>query len=206
MDRSKYDKSSKRSNILYWTVGSLLIITMLSVWLLSGLMAKYTVAGDVTDSARVAKGIQIEMLEHEAVPINGIYYLKNEENKANPDLKEITEVKEKDKNNYDLVIPGVDIAKDPFVRLNGTSEVDYNLYVEITESKDFPETITYYVRDDWEPVEGKPGVYKYKNIIDSGTYDNEDIYILLNDELIVSEHYSESEFSLTFKAWVKQVD
>ncbi|MCH5321310.1 MAG: hypothetical protein J1E36_06075 [Eubacterium sp.] len=206
MDRTKYDKNLQRSNILYWTVGSLLIITMLSVWLLSGLMAKYTVAGDATDSARVANGIQIELLEHEAVPINGIYYLKNEENAANPDLEEITEVKEKIKNDYDLVIPGVDIAKDPFVRLNGTSEVDYYLYIEITESKNFPETITYSVSDDWEPVKGKSGVYKYKSPIDSGTYDDTDIYILKNNELIVSQYYYQTEFSLSFKAWVKQVD
>ena len=203
MDRSKYNK---KINILYWTVGSLFILTMLSIWLTSGLFAKYTVLNNADASARVANGIQIEILEHEAVPINGIYYLKNEENAANTELEEIQEVSEVLSNKYELVIPGVDIAKDPFVRLNGISEVDYYLYIEIAESEDFPETVTYSLRDSWEPVEGKPGVYKYKNIIESGTYDNKDIYFLKDNELIISQYYYKSEFSLKFRAWVKQID
>lgn len=214
MNINKYEKNQPHSNnVLYYTVGVILIITMLSVWLLSGLLAKYAVIGDATDSAKVANGIQIDLLEHEAVPINGIYYLKNEENVADADLKEIKEVAEVHSNDYKLVIPGVDIAKDPFVRLDGISEVDYYLYVKVTESSNFPETVKYSISDDWEPVPDNPGIYKYKTVIDSGTYDKKDIYILKDNEIIVKEHYygyddkgNAQSFNLSFSAWVKQVD
>ena len=220
MDESKYSKKSQRSNALYWTVGIILIITMLSVWLLSGLLAKYVAVENTSDSAKVAKGGYIEVLEHQAELVNGVYELELNEKIKKP----------VNQNNYDKVIPGVDIAKDPFVRLYlEDAEVDYELYLTVTE-KDFPtykptldsdpvKTVTYTVRtdlwilqDDLSDKENGVYVYKYKNILDAGTA-NTDIKILVDDELVVSEHYVGTDaqgkpqsFTLSFSATLKQVD
>ena len=220
MDESKYSKKSQRSNALYWTVGIILIITMLSVWLLSGLLAKYVVVENTSDSAKVAKGGYIEVLEHQAELVNGVYELELNEKIKKP----------VNQNNYDKVIPGVDIAKDPFVRLYlEDAEVDYELYLTVTE-KNFPtykptldsnpvKTVTYTVRTDlWilqdnlSDKENGVYVYKYKNILDAGMA-NTDIKILVDDELVVSEHYVGTDaqgkpqsFTLSFSATLKQVD
>lgn len=187
--------------ILFYAVGGLFILTMLSFWLVCGMYAKYRVSGPGSDSGRVAAGIQIELKEHEAELVNGEYKLNNGENGRT--------YKEVEKNTYRKVIPGVDIEKDPFVRLSGTSEVDFELYVKITRSADFPDTVTYTVDDTlWKEVPGKPGVYKYTSVLDSGACDGKEIYILKDNKLMVSEHYvgNGKSFTLTFEAWVEQAD
>lgn len=195
MDRTKYGKNSKRSfgNIIYWTAGALLILTMISTWLLSGLFAKYVNTEAYSESARVAAGGVIDLWEHEATLNNGIY-----------ELDENVKIK---KNTYNKVIPGVDIAKDPFVSIDlQNAEVSYELYVQVTESKEFPATVTYSLTNDWELVNASKGIYKYKSILNKGF--SGDIKILKDDRLYVSEHYvgNNKEFSLAFNSWLKQAD
>ena len=181
--------------VIYWIAGALLTLTLFSIWLVSGMYAKYTaVAPAGVNSARVAKTLRMELLEHGADYAGGIYTLNEDEV---PGML------------YDKVIPGVDIPKDPFIRLSGTSEVDFWLYVEVVPSKNFPKTVTYELTDKWEEVEGKENVYRYKDVIDSGTYDGEEIfcYLLKDNKLVVSERYPGKDgFSLTFKVWLEQAD
>lgn len=203
MNGSKYNKKSQfaAQNVLIWTVGILLILTMLSTCLLSNLFAKYIVADTNSDSARVAAGGQIELWEHEVELVSGIYTL-------NLDNDPVTE------NTYKKVIPGVDIAKDPRISLDlEYAEVDFELYVQVTESDYFPETVTYELTDDWEVYDENKGIYKYKYSFDAGTADIDDIQILEGDTLYVSEHYvgkdedgNDQQFSLTFTAWIKQIN
>lgn len=198
MNREKYTKKSKRytHNVMYWVVGILLVLTMLSAWLVSGLFAKYVISSYMMDSARVAKtGIgTMKLLEHEAKLNSGIYVLDENE--------EVTE------NKYETVIPGVDIAKDPFVRLDINSELAFELYVQVVKSTSFPsETVTYELTEDWIEIDATNGIYKYKYAFEAGTpVVNKEISILKNDELKVSELYEGKNqgFELKFNAWLVQ--
>lgn len=201
MDRSKSGNKSQLTagNILYWSVGILFILTMLSTWLASNLFAKYIVNDSASDSAHVAAGGEIELYEHEPILKNGVYELDLD--------SKVTGY------TYKKVIPGVDIAKDPFVKLNFKAEVDYELYMQVTKSEYFPETVTYKITDDWVLINEDKGIYRYKVYLDAATLHDVEIKILLNDKLYVSEHYvgrdqngKDQEFSLKFDAWLKQVD
>lgn len=193
MDRSKYDKKAQHSmiNILFWAVGILLLLTLISVHLVSGTFAKYVIGGDYSDSAHVASmDGQLVLLEHRANLENGEYKLDETE--------EVTE------NKYNFVIPGVDIAKDPFIKLDIDTEGTYELYIKVLESDSFPSTVTYSLTADWELVDAENGVYKYKSVFSTNTSDT--IKILKNDKLYVSEHYvgNSQEFTLSFRAWLVQ--
>lgn len=204
-------------SILYWTVGSLLILTMLTTWLLSGFYAKYVTTDNVEDGARVARGGAVYLWEHKAKETgknSGIYELLEDDD----DLVA--------KNKYKKVLPGVDIPKDPFVRLDlEKAEVDYVLYLEVIKSDPFPDdTVTYGITNVWKYVEtkngGKTDVYVYvgdtdpDSVEDAEPYvfksqeETEDISIIEDDILYVSEHYygGDDGFSLTFSAYIRQVD
>lgn len=204
MDRSKYGNKSHNSfgNILYWAVGTLIMLTVISTLMLSNLFAKYIVTDSSSNSANVAAGGEMLLLEHKATLVSGVYVLSEDE----ADL--VTT------NNYDKVIPGVDIPKDPFVRLNlEASEVDYKLYVKVIKSENFPETVTFKLTDKWLPYNEAKGIYVYDGYFDAGTSDIDDIPILKNNKLYVGDHYVGTDdndvpqsFSLTFEAMLKQVD
>ena len=196
VDRSKYAKSSQQSvsNIMFWAVGILLVFTMLSVWFVCGLYAKYVVTDSASDSARVAEGSDFELWEHKANLVNGIYVLDEEEKVL--------------ENAYEKVIPGVEIAKDPFISIDAELEVSYQLYIRVIESAYFPENVTYELTEDWELVNKTLNIYKYKYVFDAGSKYKDEIQILKNDKLYVGEHYvgEGKEFSLAFDAWMRQVD
>ena len=198
--------------ILPRVLGLLLALALLSIWVVGGLFAKYASPDTDRDTGRVAMDLPLpELWEHQAVLKDGVYVLNN---------KRVTG------NTYGKVIPGVDIAKDPFIVLSGTSEVDFELYVTVTE-KNFPtktgttdvKTVTYALTNEWELVEAKSNaargiyVYKYKTYFDAGSVPTEPIYILQDNQLIVSQYFdgstvtsADNSFSLTFTAWVVQVD
>ena len=202
MSRGKYAKKTGVSggNILYWSVGILLVLTMLSTSLVGGLFAKYVISDGFYDSARVASsGIgKLELWEHKAEETgvnSGIYELRTEDAPVTG-------------NNYAKVLPGVDIPKDPFIELElKNAEVSYELYVKITESN-IPETVTYKLTSDWELADDSAAdngvyVYKYEGTIDPNF--NGKIKILKDDMLYISEHYvANGKFSLTFSAYLMQ--
>lgn len=193
MDRIKYNKKSRHPvySIMFWAVGILLFLTLLSAHFAGGIFAKYMVGDNYSDSAQVAgTNSQLTLLEHEASLDNGVYKLNNS--------KEVTG------NTYDKVIPGVDIAKDPFIRLEIDSTITYEMYIKVKESEAFPDTVTYELTDDWELIDPVNGVYKYKYVLN--TQMNGEIKILKGDKLYVSEHYvgNAQTFTLTFSAWLVQ--
>ena len=218
MSRDKNSKKSKSSinNIMYRTVGTLFVLTMLSLWLLSGLFAKYVVTGNAKGSARVANDgiLKFELLEHEANETyehSGIYELD-----SSKEVNENTYGEEINGKTYGKVIPGVDIPKDPFIRLKlDKNEVSYELFVKVTKSDPFPEDdVTYKLTDNWKWVKTEDGVDTYQYVTNegkpyiflAGTPFDDTIYILENNKLEVSEHYvaKDGEFSLTFSAYMKQ--
>lgn len=175
-------------DILFWMAGALLLLTLLSMRFVGGVYSKYALADSAPASARVAVGLpEIELKEHEAELVDGKYVLNDTEVTGNT---------------YERVIPGVDIEKDPFVRLSGGSEVSYALYISVTESEPFPERVSYELREDWEEVSGQDGVYRY-----TGTMSGDPIYILKNNRLTVSQDYVDGgAFTLSFSAWMEQLD
>ena len=186
--------------ILFRTVGCLLFVTLLSFWLVCGLFAKYTVSGNDLDSARVAAGGSIKIVESKA---------KYVQNKGEFEL----DINEKvSANTYNKVIPGVDIPKDPFVRLVlDKAEVDYRLYMKVVKSENFPDTVTFEITDDWVKPDPDSDIYMYKTYLDAGQkydFDNgKEIHILVEDTLYVSQYYEGKEsFSLSFEVWLQQVD
>lgn len=203
MNRRTHAKKTELSagNILYWSVGILLVLTMLTTCLVGGLFAKYVISDSFYDSARVASsGIgKMELWEHKAEETgvnSGVYGLLTEEDPVTG-------------NDYEKVLPGVDIPKDPFIEIElKNAEVSYELYVQVTESN-LSETVTYKLTSDWTLAEelskADKGiyVYKYKGTIDPNF--NGKIKILKNDMLYVSEHYvGNGKFSLTFSAYLMQ--
>lgn len=202
MDKTKRGNESKftTKNILVKAIVILLFLTLVSTCLVSGLFAKYATKGNSADSAHVAAGGSLEIWEHAATLENGIYVLD--------------EVKKTTNNLYSKVIPGVDIPKDPFIQLHlEKTEVDYKLYLQVIKSDYFPETVTFALTDKWLPYDEANGIYVYDGYFDAGTPFTEDIPILKNDMLFVGEHYvgrdengSDQKFSLTFQAYLKQVD
>ncbi|MCH5299097.1 MAG: hypothetical protein J1E96_04965 [Ruminococcus sp.] len=205
MHRLKYSKKQITAhNILYRTAGILLVFALFSAWLLCGLYAKYIVSSSNSDSARVAKGIEkVEVIEHkvrfitdekEAVEKDSVYELLS--GTANEEHKGIE---------YSVVLPGVDIPKDPFVRVAGTSEMSLQLCIKIVETN-LPNTVTYDIRtDDWTEDPKGSKIYKYKDVINSDF--KKDIYILKDNQIKVSEKYvGNGTFSLAFEAWLEQVD
>ena len=213
MSRNKDDIKAGYSagSILYWTVGTLLILTLLSAWFVSGLFAKYVISAEFSNSARVGKNgtVILELNEHlakESYPDSGIYELDKS-------VKPVT------KNEYKKVLPGVDIPKDPYVSLElKNTEVNYVLYLYVTKSSPFPEGVTYDLTDEWNFVRSEKGsdIFQYVDengdpvVFKSGTSisltGSKVIPILKGNELKVSEHYegNNKEFSLTFLASLVQ--
>ena len=201
-----FKKMQKRDKVL---VLSLIIALLVAITVLAGsVIAKYvsekSVHGKIVVSAELAKGV--ELFEHEAIKQDGGDYKLG--------------TKEVAANKY-VLMPGVDIPKDPTVRIKGYTGMAAFLYVEVVEQT-LPDTITYAVNDMWTaltdvtgPHEGK--VYYTELPSDQMRADqdgNTDVQILKklstagNNEIQVSDqldHSSTAQTSvLTFYAFIAQ--
>lgn len=115
-----------------------------------------------------------------------------------------------------VLIPGVDIDKDPYVYIEGRSEIPANLYIEIVDSLDTVDgtkLVDYTVRTDlWETPADKTAqhggtVYKYKGAetVADGKY-----YILQGDKITVSQHVKSKALDngqdvLTIYAYLEEI-
>lgn len=117
-------------------------------------------------------------------------------------------------NSY-VLMPGVEIKKDPFVRVIGKSPVSAYLYIEVLDNSGF--AYSYSIRSSWTELSEARGkhfgtVYVYNNgnpIPDANTPAGDfDIYILEGDKISVSpalDLSSESDDpTLTFYAYMAQ--
>lgn len=134
----------------------------------------------VTFSNNLADVFEVRESEATRNTTTGAYTL----NKSKPVTDEQTYV----------LIPGVDIEKDPYVFIDGRSEIPAELYIEIVDTldEDGIRLVTYAVRSDlWEVnTTYKPDstgtVYKYKGTVTNGGYPY--YAILANDTVTVSQH------------------
>ena len=178
----------KKSRSRLWPIVLILIIAASALVGVS--VAKYiqttTFTGTLKFNAKLAESV--EMLEHQAErQSDGSYTLINTENDPETEKNEEITVS---KNEY-VLIPGLDIPKDPFVRITGKTSIEAYLYVEVVENIDSikdetsnteEKVITWIMDEDWlllSEVTGKHGaVYVYApdgtpkalGINDSGDY------------------------------------
>ena len=170
----------------------LLACTAVLVLLGSGIRAKYVtsvpLAGTVTIKGELADNVTLT--EHEAArQADGSYILTE------------TIVAE---NQY-IVMPGVDILKDPTITIENKSSVPAYLYVEIVDNS--PGTATYALTDDWEKItvtDDTRNVYVYRPAFSETSPQN--IQILKDNKIIISEKYDpmSAPFSLQFHAYMVQ--
>lgn len=148
-----------------------------------------------SDDGDPTNDIGLFLKEHKATHAgNGVYNLGTEE---------------VDTNTYSDILPGVNVAKDPFVRVNGL-KVDAYLFIEV--AKNLQPELSYAVDDSkWEAttLAGKHGgtVYKYKGVDGVAKAGNlGDINILKNQQIVVAPTYSAdtADQTLTFYAYIIQ--
>lgn len=120
--------------------------------------AKYvterTLQSQVTFTAKLAEKMVLE--EHEAVRQSGGDYKLN--------TSEFTKA-----NDY-VMMPGVDIVKDPYIRITDKTDIEAYLFIEIVGHKPGSEKngVSYTLKKEWKPVDGLPGrhggaVYVYSD-------------------------------------------
>lgn len=77
------------------------------------------------------------------------------------------------------VTPGVPVAKDPKVTVTVGSEACW-VFVEIQESENWPDGLTYEPATGWTPLTSEAGVY-YRDVASNPTQ-NQDFYVLAGDD------------------------
>lgn len=193
-------------------IASVALLAVLAIGLSIGLSsAKYrtekVMQGNVKFTAELAEGMKL--LEHQIVrATDGSYDL----NTNNPVATQ----------NY-MLMPGVDVPKDPYVTIQGKTNIPAYLYVEILETgipynTDSPEPkklIDYSVSGEWTLVEGVTGllggdVYVYNTILTkANTTDETEFKVFDEDDgntLIVSQDLPRgTSATLEFYAYICQV-
>ena len=193
-------------NILFRAAGVLLVLTLLSIWLVCGLFAKYTTSDSGSDSAKVAGAGMVTMREHKVLYSDGEYTLDN--------------TQEVDSNNYSVVLPGTEIPKDPYIILAGNNAVSCSLYIEVAVSG-LPGEVQYEIdRDKWTKVTSGEisafhggTVYRYNNMIPPHTSDEirdiiKDNKIIINEDLKnkTDPNKNSEDFSIDLYAYLIQND
>jgi len=126
----------KKTNSKILSLLSVLLMTVIAITIVVGVVsAKYVterhIPGKITIKADLAK--EIEVFEH---TISG-----------NPDVYELTTEETTQGNTYRLM-PGVDVPKDPYVRIKGYTGVNAYVYVELISDAD-PTYVSFSLSDKW---------------------------------------------------------
>ena len=167
----------KRRAVLSIAIALLLVA---SIGVGFGISAKYrkdiTIPGQLIIDAGLAKSVAA--VEHKAVrAADGSYELDNNE--------------ETNSNEF-IVVPGVDLPRDPFVRITEKTSVPAYLYIEVVKTDNVDCTLT----GDWEELPGKEGknggsIYYY-----TGTLEEKDLIeiLILEGEVTVGDGEAELSF------------
>ena len=169
---SKYQTQRKRLLI------AIVMLTAILVGLCGVAYAQYRQSITISDTGSLTISADIgsiEVWEHVAQrQLDGSYVL---------DINHLTQG-----NSY-LLMPGVDIPKDPFVKVTKNSTIDAYVFIEVTSN--VPNTVTYALAGCWQPVEGYSNVYVYcqddkpVNVLES----IEEIPVLQDNTIYVSQYY-----------------
>lgn len=135
----------------------LLLLVLLAAGGLTGTaVAKYitqnTAQGSVTFSAQLAESLTL--WEHEAAKnADGLYTI----DATSPTIDSNDETK--NGNTYSVVIPGLDIPKDPQITVKGKTDIPAYLFLEIVghQPGENDKKVTYTLEDCWVKQEDIPG-------------------------------------------------
>ena len=111
-----------------------------------------------------------------------------------------------------VLMPGVDAARHPFVRIEKKSGVPSYVYVEVVSMLD--EKVSFTLIGDWEKLEGVTGqnggeVYAYKDTIASEREEDIELLLLKDDAITVSHTYiaeGEAETNLSFYPYMAKAE
>lgn len=186
----------KKAGVL---LAACLLVAALALLAIADLRAKYVTTVDLTGAVRFTADLAVDvtLLEHKAErQSDGSYQLGGEW---------------VDKNTY-VVMPGVDILKDPTITITTKSAIPAYLYVEVVDN--LPSSVTYTLDDQWVPLTilGRT-VYLYKydedyNFPDADAEGKITINIIKNKVITVSHTYdpaaAASDFNIKFYAYLIQ--
>lgn len=189
-------KLSKREKI---TLISLLLVLLTATAIIVGTVAaKYItekrVPGRIKVSVDLAENIQ--MFEHEAIRTEDGDY----------ELDEDTEVT---KNTYKLM-PGVDIPKDPTVRITGYTGLSAYVYVEVVGVP--TDNVSFAIDDGWTELNGVTGpnggkvYYRVLKAANNETYPKDvEINVLKDKKVTVSQWVDRNtDLEIKFYAYVAE--
>lgn len=177
------------------SVLSLILLAIAAAVLIIGLAAaKYVKEVRMTHTIKVSADLakSIEIFEHKAN--------RTEHGDYETEKTEVT------KNDY-VLMPGVDVPKDPTVRIKGYTGLAAWLYVEIVETT-VPTTVTYATASGWTELSGVTGPNRgkiyYRELTNAQTGDLE-FPVLANNTVIVSESIPRgTTLKLDFYAYITQ--
>ncbi len=198
------------SAFLFRLTGTLLLLTLLSVWLICGLFAKYTVSETGSDSARIAAMGTVAVQEHKAVLLTDLEKMAGGNTNYALDTTDTVS-----KNTY-TAVPGIVIPKDPFIVLDGKNEVACTLYLEVVDGNN--KYAEFEIGDEWKEsdefeAQHEGTIYVYKETI-AAKGDTKITGILKNNQIRIIDTYAnkkdttinENEFSIDFYAYLVQYD
>lgn len=199
------------TNVKKWLPGALIVALLCG--LIGGAYAKYvkqdTREGTVTIKANLGT---IELLEHEAEKQDdGSYKLLGVNNGLcdGTDHTHMDGTTSREGNTYKL-LPGLDIPKDPFVRITGKTPIEAYVFIEVvtnidTDNKDMTtdkdvtddHNVSYFLTNDWqlistatdETTKVTTAVYVYTTVVNEafGANGTGTIQILENNTIYVSQ-------------------
>lgn len=185
----------------YWPTA---LATLLLLTALTGVYAKYVTDQALEGHASItAKLGSIDIWESPSTAdATGLYTL----NKTADPVKA---------NTYNVVIPGLDIPKDPYVQITNKSPIEAYVFLEIETDNLKENGLTYTLNEHWQPVNGYTNVYVYseksgENWVPFKVTGNNTgtitIPVLEGDQVVVSQKLNKKAtgLELTFSACMKQ--
>lgn len=182
-----------RRGLLIGLVAQLIIMAVVGGFVYSKYVKQDKLDGQISITAELGT---IQLLEHEAVKTD----------KGNYEFTEVLYdgTVGKEGNTYDHVLPGLDIPKDPYIKVEGKTPIPAYIFVEVVADVNFDEynghvqnKLAYSLTSSWKKLESVTGehggsVYVYASgdtaISVIGNIDK--LSILEGDKIIVSQKVS----------------
>lgn len=188
----------KKAGVL---LAACLLVAALALLAIADLRAKYVTTVDLTGAVRFTADLAVDVTlwEHQA--------------KRNSDGTYTLSATETINTNTYVVMPGVDIPKDPTITITTKSAIPAYLYVEIVDNS--PSSVTYTLDEQWERLTTISGrtvyVYNYDGAYNFPPEDAEGnitINIIKSQVITVGQAYdpaaAPSNFNIKFYAYLIQ--
>lgn len=170
----------------------LVILAVVGGFVYSKYVKQDKLNGTLNITAELGK---IQLLEHEAVKTDKGDYIFTE-------ILLPTETKKG--NTYDHVLPGLDIPKDPYIKVEGKTPIPAYIFVEVVADENFDEynghvqnKLAYSLTSSWKKLDiaGENGGTVYVYVDGEGnpikvTGNISELHILVDDKIIVSQKVS----------------